>query len=96
MTAHRARTRVETVLLQHGDLEVLLIDVEDQPLALSALLTEAEKAVLELLLDGRSNREIAALRAVSSKTVANQLRSIYAKLAVASRCELAALLSDAP
>lgn len=82
--------------LRDGDLELLIFDVEDEPLDLSGLLTEAEKAVLELLLDGRSNQEIADLRSVSYKTVANQLRSIYTKLAVASRCELAALLSDAP
>lgn len=96
MSVRSVRSRVEAVALQLDDLEIVLMDVEDEPLDLSGLLTEAEKAVLQLLLDGRSNREIAAARAVAYKTVANQLRSIYSKLDVASRCELAALLSDAP
>lgn len=95
MSVSRTRGRIEVMELQVGELEILLMDVDDEPLDLSRLLTEAERAVLELLLDGHTNREIAAARQVSYKTVANQLRSIYSKLAVASRCELAALLTDA-
>ena len=58
-------------------------------------LSETEKAVVSLALDGLSNREIAQRRSVSARTVSNQLRSAYEKLEVRSRFELAAkLLAD--
>src|SRR5689334_12308477 len=53
-------------------------------------LTLAEREVLKAVLRGASNDEIAASRGVSTNTVANQLRSIYSKLGVGSRRELAA------
>jgi DNA-binding NarL/FixJ family response regulator len=56
-------------------------------------MTSAELAVAELVIAGRSNREIAATRATSPRTVANQLRAIYQKLGVSSRTELLASLS---
>jgi DNA-binding CsgD family transcriptional regulator len=56
-----------------------------------ANLSPAEHAVVRLVLDGRSNREIADARGVSVKTVANQLRAVYEKLGINSRFELAAL-----
>ncbi|MEZ4265996.1 MAG: helix-turn-helix transcriptional regulator [Myxococcota bacterium] len=56
-----------------------------------ARLSPAEQEVVRLVLDGRSNREIAAARGVSVKTVANQLRAVYEKLGICSRFELAAL-----
>lgn len=48
----------------------------------------AERAILELVLQGRSHGQIAALRRTSKKTVANQIASIFAKLQVNSRREL--------
>lgn len=56
-------------------------------------LTIAEREIVHLVLDGLSNREIAALRGVSAKTVANQLRALYQKLSVYSRFELASHFS---
>ena len=53
-------------------------------------LSPAELDVARRILDGRSNAEIAAERATSARTVANQLASIYRKLGVGSRAELAA------
>lgn len=53
-------------------------------------LTLAERAVAAAAAAGRSNQAIAAERGVSARTVANQLASIYRKLGVASRAELAA------
>jgi DNA-binding NarL/FixJ family response regulator len=55
-------------------------------------LTEAEREVAELVLEGLSNRDIAERRGASVKTIANQLRRIYEKLGVSSRFELAARL----
>ena len=51
-------------------------------------LTDAERAVLELIVRGRSNREIADLRATSVRTVANQVATLLRKLGAASRFEL--------
>lgn len=56
-------------------------------------LTEAEQAVVALLLDGYDNASIAAARGRSPRTIANQLARIFRKLDVSSRAELAAKLS---
>lgn len=53
-------------------------------------LTRAEREVLKAVVRGASNEEIATSRGVSTNTIANQLRSIYSKLGVGSRRELAA------
>ncbi len=58
--------------------------------AKSERLTRAELAVVGLALEGLSNRAIAARRGCSYRTVANQLASIFAKLDIGSRAELAA------
>jgi DNA-binding CsgD family transcriptional regulator len=55
-------------------------------------LTEAERAVVRLALDGLSNAEIARRRRSSPKTVAHQLAAAYRKLGVGSRRELTAKL----
>lgn len=55
---------------------------------LPAALTGAERAVVQAVLEGLSNAEIARLRGTSLNTVANQLRSVFCKLDVSSRFEL--------
>ena len=57
-------------------------------------LTDAERAVVILVLRGLSSEQIAHVRATAVRTVANQLASIYRKLGVNSRVELAARLRD--
>ena len=64
----------------------------DPPESALLALTAAEKAVARALLGGASYREIARARDTSERTVANQVQSIYTKLAVSSRAELAAKL----
>ena len=54
-------------------------------------LTASERAVVELVERGCSNRQIAELRGASARTVANQLTMAYKKLGVTSRRELRAL-----
>lgn len=66
----------------------------DGETVVGARLTAAERAVTRALVTGRSNAEIAALRGVSVRTVANQLASIYEKLGVGSRLELVALITS--
>jgi DNA-binding NarL/FixJ family response regulator len=52
-------------------------------------LTERELEVARLVVDRRTNGEIAATLFLSKKTVETHLRNIFAKLGVASRVELA-------
>jgi DNA-binding CsgD family transcriptional regulator len=54
-----------------------------------ARLSPAEREVVALLLQGRDNASIARLRGTSVRTIANQVASIFSKLGVHSRSELA-------
>jgi DNA-binding CsgD family transcriptional regulator len=54
-------------------------------------LTGAEADLLARLLQGASNRDIAAARGTSVRTVASQLASLYRKLGVRGRTELLAM-----
>jgi DNA-binding NarL/FixJ family response regulator len=50
-------------------------------------LTEAEKSVVALVLQGLTTTEIAAARGVAKATISSQLQSIYRKLGISSRSE---------
>lgn len=56
-------------------------------------LTEAERRVVELAVEGRSNKEIARALVVAVPTVEAHLSHAYAKLGVRSRTQLAGRLS---
>jgi len=67
--------------------------IELAPLIMQAIgFTARERVVTELLLAGRSRRQIARRLAVSDHTVGDHLRQVYRKADVASRGELAARL----
>lgn len=51
-------------------------------------LTETESRIAEMLVRGLSNKDIAAERGTSERTVANQVRAVFAKCDVTSRSEL--------
>jgi DNA-binding CsgD family transcriptional regulator len=53
-------------------------------------LTPTERHVAELVAQGHTNTEVAALLFLSAKTVAAHLTRVYAKLGLRSRSELAA------
>ena len=55
-------------------------------------LTERESELLKLVLEGRSNKEIAAACFITENTVKTHLSRVYSKYAVASRTELISLL----
>jgi DNA-binding CsgD family transcriptional regulator len=58
-------------------------------------LTATERRVAELVAEGRSNKEVAALLFVTVKTVERNLTRVYEKLGVRSRTQLASRLAAA-
>jgi DNA-binding NarL/FixJ family response regulator len=56
-------------------------------------LTSAEARVAHMAAEGMTNREIAQALFVSTKTVENQLNSVFRKLRVPSRSQLGRVLS---
>lgn len=69
----------------------VLIHAAIQPPALGYNLTERERAVLALLVEGLNNTEIAAKLGISPSTIKSHVSHVLAKLGVASRTEAAAL-----
>lgn len=59
-------------------------------------LTDRERQVTQLLLTGRSTRDIAADLWISPETLRGHVKSVHAKLGVSSRAELFALLAHEP
>jgi DNA-binding NarL/FixJ family response regulator len=60
-----------------------------------APLTRREREVLELVASGATNRQIAALLYISSKTASVHVSRILAKLGVATRAEAATIARHA-
>ncbi len=58
--------------------------------------TEAERQIVDLLVDGFSAAEIAERRQASPRTVARQLADLFGKAGVNSQAELIAKLLEAP
>jgi DNA-binding CsgD family transcriptional regulator len=59
-------------------------------------LSEAQRRVLDLLLRGQSEKEVAIQLNISPHTVHNHVKAIYQKMAVNSRSELLALFVSEP
>ena len=57
-------------------------------------LTEAERKVAYLIANGHTNKSTAKSLGISINTVGTHLRSIYAKLDVQSRVQLANVLRE--
>ena len=62
----------------------------------SKLLTQREQAVVQLVADGMSNREIAAQLKLSQHTVKNYLFRVFDKIGVSSRVELVLCALSSP
>jgi DNA-binding NarL/FixJ family response regulator len=71
-----------------------LISVEWPKHSLLCSLSQCEREVAELLVDGLTAREIAAHRSVSPRTIANQLASVFTKFRLSGRIELMAHLAS--
>lgn len=59
-----------------------------EPVELPVGLSRAERQILRHVLDGKGNRDIAAARGVSARTVANQLSAVYRKCGATGRYDL--------
>jgi len=59
------------------------------------LLSRREKEVISLLMQGKSNKQIAFMLGVSERTIEFHLKNVYAKLQVTSRVELILTLGKA-
>ena len=87
-----ARLDVST---KEGEPLVGVLSVDARPRgAAAASLSAAELEVAAHVIRGLSNDRIARERRVSERTIANQLRSIFGKLGVTSRSQLASALAE--
>ena len=68
-----------------------LVENANQPPAPGLDLTEREREVLGLMIEGLNNTQIAGRLTVSPSTIKSHVSSILAKLGVASRTEAVAL-----
>lgn len=78
----------------HGGAEHAFLSYPSGGRALPRELTPAESAVVELVVRGVACAEIARIRRVSPRTVANQLASVYRKLGVTCRASLVRALHE--
>jgi DNA-binding NarL/FixJ family response regulator len=83
-----APRKLAAISLLGGKDEYVLFSFSITPTEVPVELSSAEQDVVQRILEGCSNAEIAKLRRSSTNTVANQLRSIYSKLGVSGRLEL--------
>ena len=99
------RSRAELIRLNGRAAYQMSIDVDGDPLLVIAEpgmyplpasgLSVSEGDILQWIMRGASNKEIALRRESSEKTVANQVAAILRKCGVASRFELIRLVTDA-
>ena len=83
-------------LAARAESELLATGARPRRIALSGVesLTPSERRVAELAAEGPTNREIAQALYVTQRTVEVHLTSIYRKLAISSRSQLAAALAE--
>lgn len=79
-------------LEREGDAWVVTLARPDR--VLRTRLSGSEYEVARLVLEGKTHTEMAALRRVSVRTIANQLQSAFSKLKVSGRFELLRLSID--
>jgi DNA-binding CsgD family transcriptional regulator/tetratricopeptide (TPR) repeat protein len=93
--AHRVGARP---LAEYAETELRATGARPRRIVLSGLdsLTPSERRIAELASQGLSNREIAQTLFITARTVEGHLTSVFRKLRVDSRDDLAALLGGAP
>jgi DNA-binding CsgD family transcriptional regulator len=90
MGALAPRARVQRLMREAGARRAKW--VSDQTKANEVSLTEAERRVAYLIANGHTNKSTAKSLGISINTVGTHLRSIYSKLGVQSRVQLANIL----
>jgi DNA-binding NarL/FixJ family response regulator len=70
-----------------NEVRALVVSAWRPDLELPKSLSSAEQVVLRLLLEGRGHHDIARLRGTSTRTVANQLSTVFRKLGVSGRAQ---------
>jgi DNA-binding CsgD family transcriptional regulator len=86
-----------TSLAERAERELLATGARPRRVALSgvASLTPSERRIAEMAAEGPTNREIAQALFVTQRTVEVHLTSVYRKLGITSRSQLAAALAGA-
>jgi DNA-binding CsgD family transcriptional regulator len=92
MGALAPRARVQRIMRQAGARRAKW--VSDHPDVERVSLTEAERRVAYLIANGHTNKATAKSLGISINTVGTHLRSIYSKLGVQSRVQLANTLRE--
>ena len=87
-TRKRAGADIQRLIVD-GE-ELMVISVPIHPEAAPETLSDGERDVLRMMLEGKKNADIARARGTAVRTVTNQVASIYRKLRIGSRSELAA------
>ncbi|MEQ9032326.1 MAG: protein kinase [Aggregatilineales bacterium] len=94
-TAKDPRQRFKDVAEMTASLrQAAKLDVFPTPANLVELLTPREQEVMQLIIDGKTNREIAEILVLAEGTVKQYISSIYRKLKVRSRVQAIARARD--
>lgn len=88
----RAPIYARSARVNTGERECLLVSMARPDLQFPVQLSPAEAAVLRQLVSGATHADIARSRAVSCRTIANQLANSFRKLGVSGRAALTAQL----
>jgi WD40 repeat protein/DNA-binding CsgD family transcriptional regulator len=94
-TAKDPKLRFENVIeMMEALRKAAQLDLAPTPTSLVELLTPREQEVMQLIIDGKSNREIADILTLAEGTVKQYISSIYRKLKVRSRVQAIARARD--
>ena len=94
-TSKDPRQRFDDVMKMMQALrEAAQLEAAPTPTSIVELLTPREQEVMQLIIDGKSNREIADILVLAETTVKSYITSIYHKLKVRSRVQAIARARD--
>lgn len=92
---HGARTLARTTTFEYEGATYRVLSTGRPDASLLQSLSQAERDIVGLLVERRSNSEIGRIRSTSTRTVANQLSSVLRKLEVPGRIGVLSKLVEA-